>query len=207
MFALRSLKTATILASVVLMPFTMAFQIPHAGHHHPIYVRYRQEELNQEHQHQNPHQGHGPLAHSAPQSELVKTQSTAMALSEEDYFTNFAAPTEQALQTATICTPVSYDEETGMVQTAVRAIVQHPLSNLVDSSVVGLSSSLVLATGALHEVLHCVELEWTHHASAGSTESLAILSLGHFLHYGREGLRQLKEKHEEEQEQRKESES
>jgi hypothetical protein len=97
---------------------------------------------------------------------------------------------------ATISTPVSYDEETGMVQTAVRAIVQHPLSTLVDNSVVGLSSTFVITTGALHEVMHALELEWTHHATS-STESLAIISLGHFLHYGRETIRQLVEYHDE----------
>ena len=96
-----------------------------------------------------------------------------------------------------ISTPVSYDEETGMVQTAVRAIVQSPWRGVMDNSMVGLSSTLVIATGALHEVLHCVELEWTHHAAAGgTTEELAILSLGHFLHYGRETIRQLVEMHE-----------
>ena len=44
--------------------------------------------------------------------------------------------------------------------------------------------------------MHCLELEWTHHAAAGTTEELAILSLGHFLHYGREAIRQLVELHE-----------
>jgi hypothetical protein len=94
---------------------------------------------------------------------------------------------------ATLSTPISYDEETGMVQTAVRAIVQHPISSIVvDNHVVGLSSTLVIATGALHEIVDCVQLEWTHHATQ-STEGLALLSLGHFLHYGRETVRQLVE--------------
>jgi hypothetical protein len=93
---------------------------------------------------------------------------------------------------ATISTPISYDEETGMVQTAVRAIIDHPISSMVDNHVVGLSSTIVIATGALHEVVDCVQLEWTHHATQ-STEGLALLSLGHFLHYGRETIRQLLE--------------
>ena len=92
-----------------------------------------------------------------------------------------------------ISTPISYDEDTGMVQTAVRAIVQHPASTFVaDNHVVGLSSTLVIATGALHEMVDCVQLEWTHHATQ-STEGLALLSLGHFLHYGKETVKQLVE--------------
>lgn len=57
----------------------------------------------------------------------------------------------------------------------------------------------MITTGALHEVVHCLELEWTHHATS-STEGLALLSLGHFLHYGREAIRQIVELHEEESE-------
>lgn len=80
-----------------------------------------------------------------------------------------------------------------MVQTAVRAIVQHPtITTLVDNSVVGLSSTLVISLGAVHELVNCFELEWTHHATS-STEGLAILSLGHFLHYGRETIKRLME--------------
>lgn len=101
---------------------------------------------------------------------------------------------------ATIATPVSYDEETGMVQTAVRAIVKHPISSFVDNNMVNLSSTLVMTTGAFHEIVHAVELEWTHHASTGSTEGLAILSLGHFFHYGREAIRQLIELHDDDDE-------
>jgi hypothetical protein len=93
---------------------------------------------------------------------------------------------------ASISTPISYDEETGMVQTTVRAIVQHPVATLVDSHLVGLSSTLVISLGAIHELVDCIEMEWAHHATS-STEGLAILSLGHFLHYGRETIRQLGE--------------
>jgi hypothetical protein len=97
-----------------------------------------------------------------------------------------------------IATPISYDEETGMVQTAVRAIVQHPVATMVDSHLVGLSSTLVISLGAMHELVDCVEMEWAHHATS-STEGLAILSLGHFLHYGRETIRQLVEMSNEEE--------
>lgn len=108
-------------------------------------------------------------------------------------------PSTPQVPEVSISTPVSYDEETGMVQTAVRAIVQSPWRGVVDNTMVGLSSTLVIATGALHEVMHCVELEWTHHAAVGgTTEELAILSLGHFFHYGREAIRQLAEMHEHE---------
>lgn len=133
-----------------------------------------------------------------------------MAISEEDYGMMTSSSEDKAPATVfsstsiapeiTIATPVSYDEETGMVQTAVRAIVQSPFSGVMDNTMVGLSSTLVIATGALHEVMHCVELEWTHHAAAGgTTEELAILSLGHFLHYGRETIRQLVEMHDDDE--------
>ena len=94
-----------------------------------------------------------------------------------------------------ISTPIEYDDQTGMVQTAVRAIVRHPIKDLVDNSVVGLSSTFVVTAGALTEVVHNVGLEISHHAT-DSTEGLAILSFGHFLHYGREGIKQLVEYHE-----------
>jgi hypothetical protein len=116
--------------------------------------------------------------------------------SPEDDFES-AATTLTISSVPSISTPVSYDEETGMVQTAgtiVRAIVEHPISTTItDNRVVGLSSTLVIAVGAFHEIIDCLELEWTHHATAGTTEGLAILSLGHFFHYGRETLRQLVE--------------
>eukprot|EP00977_Amphora_coffeiformis_P023140 scaffold12240_cov170-Amphora_coffeaeformis.AAC.4 len=79
-----------------------------------------------------------------------------------------------------------------MVQTAVRAIVRNPLAGLVDNAAVGLSSTLVISTSTLHEVARCLELEWTHHATS-STKGLALLSLGHFCHNGREAIRQLAE--------------
>lgn len=34
---------------------------------------------------------------------------------------------------------------------------------------------------AFGEVVHCLELEWAHYASAGTTEGLAIICPGHFL--------------------------
>lgn len=144
--------------------------------------------------------------------DIVKTQGSVFALTKEECFgvfnsgddflmhqrsNNNIQPSSQALKdgaTISISTPISYDEETGMVQTAVRAIVTHPISSLVDNTIVGISSTLVLPTGALTEVIHCLELEWTHHATS-STKGLAILSLGHFLHYGREAIRQLVKMH------------
>lgn len=185
-------------AELSWLPQTSAFQIPHAGHHHPLFVRYRQEQLEKQRQ--------GPHSQTPCASDIVKTQGCALDVTEEHYGTSsLVEPRSQIqqrivlpLEGATICTPVSYDEETGMVQTAVRAIVRHPISNIVDNAVVGISSTLVITTGALHEVVHCLELEWTHHATS-STEGLALLSLGHFLHYGREAIRQLVELHDEDE--------
>lgn len=179
-----------------------AFQIPYAGHHHPLFVRYRQEQLEKQRQ--------GPHSQTPCASDIVKTQGCVLDVMEEHYGASSLVESRSAtqqrivlpLEDATICTPVSYDEETGMVQTAVRAIVRHPISNIVDNAVVGLSSTLVITTGALHEVVHCLELEWTHHATS-STEGLALLSFGHFLHYGREAIRQLVELHEDESEESK----
>lgn len=92
-----------------------------------------------------------------------------------------------------------------MVQTAVRAIVQHPLSGIVAGNhVVSLSSTLVIAAGALHEMVDCVQLEWTHHATQ-LTEGLALLSLGHFLGSGRETFSQLAELQHKEGEQMKQA--
>ena len=90
-------------------------------------------------------------------------------------------------------TPVSYDETTGMVQTAVRTIIKHPIFAIVDNSAVALSSSIIVTGGALSELLHTLP-ELADHAS-GSNESFAVLSLGHVLHYGREAMRQLAEIH------------
>lgn len=188
-----------IVASAV--PFATAFQIPHACHHHPLYICYRQDQFDQH--------GHDDGLHSQvpSPSDLMKAQGVAVATCEENYYTSRPSlsssstlqptaliPLEDYAPDVSISTHVSYDEETGMVQTAVRAIVQHPISTVVDNHIVGLSSTLVITTGALHEIAHCLELEWTHHATS-STEGLAILSLGHFLHYVREAIRQLVELH------------
>ena len=96
-----------------------------------------------------------------------------------------------------LSTPISYDKNTGMVQTAVRAIVQHPLlkQSVVNNAALSVSSTLVISLGAMHEFVDCLELEWAHHATS-STEGLALLSLGHFFHYGRETVKQLVEYHE-----------
>lgn len=187
------------------MPGAVAFQIPHAGHQHPLYVRYHLEQLEKQHK---------ACAQVSSLSHGGQTDQICLEIEETRLGTNTdtpgTIPCEHTIQqritlpieSATISTPISYDEETGMVQTAVRAIVRHPISSLVDNNMVGLSSSLVLTTGALTEVLHAAELELTHHATS-STEGLAILSLGHFLHYGREAVRQLVEYHEEERTRKK----
>ena len=164
----------TAVVTALSHPHASAFSVPNARHHHPIYVQY-------------------------PLDQLGSDECTTTSSSSGDEGCDGLMTNDILVQVdATISTPVSYDEETGMVQTAVRAIVDHPLSNIVlDNSMVGLSSTLVLTTGALTEVAHCLELEWTHHATS-STEGMAILSLGHFFHYGREAIRQLVEIHEEE---------
>mmetsp|Transcript_32989 Transcript_32989/g.94755 ORF Transcript_32989/g.94755 Transcript_32989/m.94755 type:complete len:215 (+) Transcript_32989:263-907(+) len=206
---ISQVQSLAFVALLVSLTSVIAFQIPHAGHQHPLYVRYRQEQIDK-HQDRK-----SPRSQAPSPSDVVKTQGTAMALSEDECRTPttmyhscqdaYADYHRQQKVEISICTPVSYDEETGMVHSAVRAIVQHPLSkNFVDNTMVGISSTLVLTTGALTEVLHCVELELHHHAAAAasssaSTETLAILSLGHFFHYGREAIRQLVELHEEEQ--------
>ena len=126
-----ALSLFLLLVVVILTEATMAFQIPHAGHHHPLYIRYRQEQFEQS-------SNKGPLSQVPSTSDLVRTQGSAVAISEEDYtrmdspysYTNPSSSPRMRQQPATaevtIATPVSYDEETGMVQTAVRAIVQHP---------------------------------------------------------------------------------
>ena len=235
-FAYHTQPTTMMTTCIFLFLFAtgsvQGFQIPHPGHHHPLYVRYRQEQLDQYHHQSNKNNNrqHTPsVPHLSP--DLVTAHGTAFALSEDTdytYTTNtqntyaYAYAEEECLidqyqqqqqqqhrvsmtplDQVTLSTPISYDEETGMVQTAVRAIVQNPLASLVDNAVVGLSSTLVITTSALHEVAHCLELEWTHHATS-STESLALLSLGHFLHYGREAIRQLAELNESKDEEEEE---
>ena len=180
-----------------LLQTAAGFQIPHAGHQHPLYVRYRQEHLDEQSRQQgHVNTRHGPHSQTPCASDIIKTQGSAFAMSEEGFATfdtsGMAISSNAAVEAEiSISTPVSYDEETGMVQTAVRAIVRHPVSSLVDNDLVGFSSTMVIATSALTEVAHCIQLEFTHHAATGSTESLAILSMGHFFHYGREAIKQL----------------
>jgi hypothetical protein len=169
-----------IIVLVERIKSSSAFHIPHNRHHHPFFIRYRQEQLEQDFLLEEPTSSRTNQTNNNPTTNVAEFQR----LSEDWQIVN-----------STISTPISYDEETGMVQTAVRAIIQHPISNMVaENHVVGLSSTLVIATGALHEMVDCVQLEWTHHATQ-STEGLALLSLGHFLHYGRETVRQLVELH------------
>ena len=164
----------SILVTLALMAPSCAFQIPHSRHQHPFYIRYRQEQLEQDFILED--------GNESTTKEALRQRIDIIACTSEAHHL-----------VPEISTPVSYDEDTGMVQTAVRAIVKHPASSFVaDNHVVGLSSTLVIATGALHEMVDCVQLEWTHHATQ-STEGLALLSLGHFLHYGRETVKQLAE--------------
>ena len=144
------------------------------------------------------------------QVDLQFTPSTPIAYDDETGMAMVAAvrdhPDEEQ-QTAVLTnnkhndqilsTPISYDNDTGMVQTAVRAIVQHPLlkQSVVNNAALSVSSTLVISLGAMHEFVDCLELEWAHHATL-STEGLALLSLGHFFHYGRETVKQLVEYHE-----------
>lgn len=191
---LRSFSFAVLCGflNLILAPTASvsAFQGIQLGHQHPLYVRYREEQLERHIENHNTavltqDSFHSTTTHFE-QEEETTTSTTRIPLMDEN---------GMLLVDATIATPISFDEETGMVQTAVRAIVKHPVTTFVDSSVVGLSSTVVIAFGALHEVVDCLELEWTHHASS-TTEGLAILSVGHFLHYGRETVRQLVELHE-----------
>lgn len=180
-----------------LVQTAMGFHIPHARHHHPIYVQYFKDRLDSEARHRN-----------ATPSDCLEARGTAADVMEQEYVLDvdmsrrdmskeYQAELQKSLQlvvplAATISTPISYDEETGMAQTAVRAIVRHPIASIVDNHLVALSSTLVISLGAVHEFVDCIELEWAHHATS-STESLAVLSLGHVLHYGRETIRQLME--------------
>jgi hypothetical protein len=173
--------TSFAVAILMLMSDSSAFHVPHTRHQHPFDIRYRQEQLEQDF-----------ILEESTKPSTTDRSRQAITTIESSSDTQLL-PNEWQLMNATLSTPISYDEETGMVQTAVRAIVQHPISSIVvDNHVVGLSSTLVIATGALHEIVDCVQLEWTHHATQ-STEGLALLSLGHFLHYGRETVRQLVE--------------
>jgi hypothetical protein len=192
--AMRNNWTIALLTVAFLQGAT-AFQIPHAGHQHPLYVRYRQEHLERQSQ-SSCNARQGPHSQVPCPSDIIKTQGSAMAISEEEYMAAFFDHSPTITTTAvpvdlSISTPVTYDEETGMVQRAARAIVKSPVFTLVDNNLVQISSSLVLVTGALTEVAHCLEMELHHAAHTGSTEGLAILSLGHFFHYGREAIKQL----------------
>mmetsp|Transcript_75889 Transcript_75889/g.209838 ORF Transcript_75889/g.209838 Transcript_75889/m.209838 type:complete len:207 (-) Transcript_75889:644-1264(-) len=183
--------TVSILMLISQLSIAMAFQIPHQ-HHHPIYVQYYKAKLEKESQRPG----------EAPSSDVIEARGSALAIGEQDYvYSGDVMPSSQQLSyndqafvpiEAEISTPISYDEDTGMVQTAVRAIVKHPIVSFVDHQVVGLSSTLVISLGAVHEMVDCLEMEWAHHATS-STEGLLILSLGHALHYGRETIRQLVE--------------
>ena len=187
---MKFIQSPRVLLSVYLLiariSSSAAFHIPHTRHHHPIYIRYRQEQLEQDFILERP-------------TDVKTKESTHASFSNKDSAVQPPMPHSWNIVNATICTPISYDDETGMVQTAVRAIIEHPFSNIVaENHVVGLSSTLVIATGALHEMVDCAQLEWTHHATQ-STEGLALLSLGHFLHYGRETVKQLAELHQKKQ--------
>jgi hypothetical protein len=189
MISRLSNTTVGILILISQLSRAMAFQIPH--HHHPIYVQYYKEKLEKETRRPG----------GAPSSDALEVRSSASAIMEHDYvYSGDTMPSSRLSYNdnaflpieAFIETPISYDEDTGMVQTAVRAIVRHPIVSFVDHQVVGLSSTLVISLGAVHEIVDCVEMEWAHHATS-STEGLLILSLGHALHYGRETIRQLME--------------
>ena len=192
-------------------------------HHHPVYVRYRLEHLEhhisssskqqQQEQHDNSNEALDTSVSTRTnyphlQVDLQFTPSTPIAYDDETGMAMVAAvrdhPDEQtAILTNNnkndqiLSTPISYDTDTGMVQTAVRAIVQHPLlkQSVVNNAALSVSSTLVISLGAMHEFVDCLELEWAHHATS-STEGLALLSLGHFFHYGRETVKQLVEYHE-----------
>ncbi len=190
---------ATFLVAFSNISICLAFQIQH---HHPIYVQYYKEKLEKEF--------HRPK--HVPSSDAFGDQGTRVAFVEQALvnpntggsacvsITSWHSSSSSEVHgdvtfievDADISTPISYDEETGMVQTAVRAIVKNPIASFVDHHIVSLSSTLVISLGAVHELVDCLELEWAHHATS-STEGLAILSLGHALHYGRETIRQLVE--------------
>lgn len=198
-----------LVSVALLLQSGCGFHVPHAGHQNPLYVRFRQEHLEQHPKGSQSNARQGPHSQVPCASDIVKTQGSVIAVSGEqdpmlgttslDSLSTLDNAFATGVADSTISTPVSYDEETGMVQTAVRAIVRHPMSSLVDNDLVGISSTFVLVTGAFTEVAHCVQLEVTHQAAAagGSTESLAILSMGHFFHYGREAIKQLMELSEE----------
>lgn len=179
----RLLKAMVILILMVALPLNVsAFHIPHSRHHHPVYVQYRNEQLGLHFVESDM----STMSHSSPRRSQSNNPADQLV-----YYMEISLEDGTPLE-ASISTPISYDEETGMVQTAVRAIVQHPIANLVDNHIVGLSSTLVISLGAVHEFVDCMELTWAHHATS-STEGLALLSLGHFLHYGREAIKQLME--------------
>eukprot|EP00529_Nitzschia_sp_RCC80_P029959 CAMPEP_0113464194 /NCGR_PEP_ID=MMETSP0014_2-20120614/13071_1 /TAXON_ID=2857 /ORGANISM="Nitzschia sp." /LENGTH=320 /DNA_ID=CAMNT_0000356259 /DNA_START=800 /DNA_END=1762 /DNA_ORIENTATION=- /assembly_acc=CAM_ASM_000159 len=243
-----------VLSASAHTPVSEAFQVQHL-HHHPAYIKHAYGEHLHEQEHRQHHIRHDTnlegitvvevveecCTHTEQQTSLTTLMTSqpsssptsrrvVMSLTADGSSSNVMAAATTTADVVSISTPVSYDEETGMVQTAVRAIVEHPSVSLLDNNMVGLSSTLVITVGALHEVVDCLELEWTHihHAAAAAqaaaaaaaaaggaggggagmpTEGLAILSLGHFLHYGRETLKQLVEMHQHRQEEEQEQEN
>lgn len=81
-----------------------AFQIPHAGRHHPLFVRYRQEQLEKQRQ--------GPHSQTPCASDIVKAQGCVLDVMEEHYGTSSLVESRSAIQQrivvpledATICT-------------------------------------------------------------------------------------------------------
>mmetsp|Transcript_12519 Transcript_12519/g.30230 ORF Transcript_12519/g.30230 Transcript_12519/m.30230 type:complete len:302 (-) Transcript_12519:98-1003(-) len=218
---------AAIVLSVTLSD---AFQVQHL-HHHPAYIKHAYGEQLHRAEHQQHHIRHDTnlaegtvdvieCCSSTSSEQTSSSTSQPSSPPPSRVVISLTSDDERSSSDVSISTPISYDEETGMVQTAVRAIVEHPSISLIDNNMVGLSSTLVITVGALHEIVDCLEIEWTHvhHVAAAAaaggggaagsmpTEGLAILSLGHFLHYGRETLKQLVEMHQQQGQQEEEEE-
>ena len=196
-------------------PVYVRYRLEHLEHHSSSSSSSKQQQHQQQEQHDNSNEALETSVSTRTnyphlQVDLQFTPSTPIAYDDETGMAMVPAVRDHPDEEQTpavlthnndnnqiLSTPISYDKNTGMVQTAVRAIVQHPLlkQSVVNNAALSVSSTLVISLGAMHEFVDCLELEWAHHATS-STEGLALLSLGHFFHYGRETVKQLVEYHE-----------
>ncbi|GAB5358673.1 hypothetical protein AAMO2058_000478500 [Amorphochlora amoebiformis] len=74
-----------------------------------------------------------------------------------------------------------------VVRVTLKAIAYNRLSSIVDNPYLGLVSASVICVGALYEALEALSEEGINKSAIG----LAILALGHFMHYFRELLREI----------------
>mmetsp|Transcript_4987 Transcript_4987/g.19947 ORF Transcript_4987/g.19947 Transcript_4987/m.19947 type:complete len:175 (-) Transcript_4987:187-711(-) len=72
-----------------------------------------------------------------------------------------------------------------MLRVTVKAIAYNKVTSFIDNPIIGIGSSLLIAAGALWEAFEVSE------EFSASAAGIAVLSIGHALHYFREFLREL----------------